>query len=1175
MATDLRKTKNARAAVAAKHDSFVQAQLTRAERRIRLLDAGAALLGFAALLCVFLVAAALCDRAWSLPAWVRQVGLVGFLLGGGVYLYFTLGRPLLYRLNPYYAAQLVEQTMPGAKNSVVNWLDLQHQNLPPAIHAAVGQKAAKDLAKTDVDRAFSARRVLWAGVVAAVCAIVFVACLVRVGGGSFYRVMAPFSFSSPEAPTQITITKPLNGDDTVTIDQAVTISAHLEGKIPDKVQVLFRSQEGDPYKTAIVTRQDRDFTAVIQPRDLGNGFLYKVVAGNVETPEYRITVRARPLLSRVEATYHFRPYLGWLDELHFGRSTFKMEAWRGTEILMEVRTNRPVKDAAVVLEFPDGSREERLVARTLADNPNAFQVKFPVDRSARYHLEYTTPEGERFYDLNPQEIVAKIDQPPQTADLTVPGRNTQLPCNGVLQVEGSATDDIGVKGLTLRMREVTQKIELQGKPYRSDKELRLTTGGYALKLAYKDYVDLNTMQTPDGKLLALQKDMVLEYWLEASDACDFPTPNPVVESKHYHVTLLPPEKDQQNLNDQREQAKQEQRKHEQKQDEALRKEGQTRAEEQQRHNEDMNRDKNGGESGQPKSADEKTGGAEKNKEDILRQADQIQKELDKERQRQEQKSEGKSGPQQPPAQAKDGGQGEQKPQPGQAKPEGSKPENPQNAGENKPAGQQSDPKNAPGEAKSDGKPDPSQKPGQNKPDKSPPNGTPKSEPKQQPTPQPQPDQRGEAKSAPSPQEKKETGENKPDAKPNSQECTKADCKNGGTTTNPDAKNAEPKPKPAPAPNTAEGKNAGPSNQGNDPKAQQKPGGSPMSGEAKPDSPPQKDDVARGEAKKDSPSGDPGAAKAEDVQKEAANLKSDDAQKRQDAAKQLEKIAKQAKDEQARQDAQKALDDAGVKEQQPGQTKGPPEKKESQGTIAKEFGEKKGKEIEKEGPKSGLAEAKPGPGELSPAAPKDLGQPQIHDDKVPVPKDPQDKEQQRRQREEQLEKLKQDLKNKGEFDEKKWKEFLERYAEKIDPRDVAMNKTRDVTVPPPSGPGGEDSPEVKNGEHREQKASMLQLREFLKSVDPQVLKEAGVSEDKWREFLKNYADLAIREELKKETLPAPKVGGQMQGTGGKRVNPGATSDSNAMSGSGRSQAPPGYRDAWKQFTRDLNSTDDKK
>ena len=42
-----------------------------------------------------------------------------------------------------------------------------------------------------------------------------------------------------------------------------------------------------------------------------------------------IRVRATPLLTAVQATYHFRPYVAKDDEEHYGRRTFKMEAELG------------------------------------------------------------------------------------------------------------------------------------------------------------------------------------------------------------------------------------------------------------------------------------------------------------------------------------------------------------------------------------------------------------------------------------------------------------------------------------------------------------------------------------------------------------------------------------------------------------------------------------------------------------------------------------------------------------------------------------------------------------------------------------------------------------------------------------------------------------------------------
>src|SRR5262249_56710137 len=118
--------------------------------------------------------------------------------------------------------------------------------------------------------------------------------------------------------------------------------------------------------------------------------------------------------------------------------------------------------------------------------------------------------------LTDRELSASPAIPP-VVEITAPGRDVQLPCNGVLQVEGNATDDIGVKSITLKMRVTklpgsdAKGPELKAKVYRSDAELRLPGGGYATALKYKDFVDLTTTQTPDGKPFALAAGAELEY----------------------------------------------------------------------------------------------------------------------------------------------------------------------------------------------------------------------------------------------------------------------------------------------------------------------------------------------------------------------------------------------------------------------------------------------------------------------------------------------------------------------------------------------------------------------------------------------------------------------------------------------------------------------------------------
>jgi hypothetical protein len=1133
MATELGSSKSAK--TAAKNDAFVNAQLARAEKRVRALDVGAALLGFAALVCVFAAALSLADRAWSLPPWARQLSLVSFLVGGGAYLYFTLARPLLYRVNPYYAAQRVEQTMPGAKNSVVNWLDLQQQKLPPAIRAAVGQKAAKDLSKADIDGAFSGRRLAWVGALAGACAAGLIACLIWIGGDSFFhlrRVFAPFSFGSP-APTTLTITRPEGGDETVTIKQPVFIAARVEGKLPDPkgpdaVKLLYRYEEDGPYLVRLMRHDGGEFTATVSANDVRDGFWYKVTAGDVETPEYRVNVRATPLLTKVQATYHFRSYVGRADEEHYARRPFRLEALRGTEVTLLVDTNRPVKQAYLVLEGKDGP--ERFPAKVVGDDGKAFRITHVIDRTTRYRLKYATPDNEEYADPTYQDLFAVPDNPPEVT-ITAPGRDTQLPCNSVLQVEGIATDDVGVKSIALKMRVTklpgsdAKGPELKAKAYRSDKELRLPSGGYATSLKYKDFVDLKTVQTPDGKPFAPAAGMELEYWLEASDACDYPQPN-VSESKHYRAQLIDAEKDPEKQQNERDQAKREQQKHEQEQNDALKKEEKSRQEKEQRQKEDARQEKDAASNKsekqdgktEPKQPEGDPGASadpaqQKQDEKVREEAEKLKRALEEQQRREHEEkhhASAKPDPKEEPA------------KPSEGKELGPKPDTPPSA------------------------PKPEQK----------------SDPQQQ---------SAATKPPPPPDQKKDSAQKKDEGKTSDQVCPRGECKNDGKSANPDNPKTVPKDTPSPAANKAEGKSAGKDNPGDDPKAKPKSGGSPMSSEGKPEPKPN-DDTKNAVAKDDKsadgnrpPKVDPAGAKPEDVANEAQELKASPGPGRKDAARQLDKIAQQAKDEKAREAAKKALEDAGLKPPPEAEAKQPPQTKNAQVEAAKPKDDpdpKKNKGTAKSSDQKDVPKAED----------KNLGKPPI-DDKTPEPDDPLQKKELQQKREEYLKKVEEQLRKQGDFDEKKWQEFLQRYGDKINPPEMSKEKERPPFVPEENLLKPDDPtppPATKDNKPRDDKATTLQLQKFMDAIDKKTLQKAGITEEQWRAFAKQYEDLAKREEA-----AAPQNKGPLVGTGSTRTNPGAKSNPNDPGAAGRTQPPPGYRDAWGKFTRDLSTPDEKK
>src|SRR5690349_8820374 len=127
MATDLEQ----RPKSGAKYESFVDQQLARVRGRVRALDAGRAFLLFLVVTLAYALTMAVLDRVFELQPMVRLVSFIVYAVVGVFLLGWTV-LCLVRRINPYYAAIQLENTLPDAKNSVVNWLDLRDEKLPSA-----------------------------------------------------------------------------------------------------------------------------------------------------------------------------------------------------------------------------------------------------------------------------------------------------------------------------------------------------------------------------------------------------------------------------------------------------------------------------------------------------------------------------------------------------------------------------------------------------------------------------------------------------------------------------------------------------------------------------------------------------------------------------------------------------------------------------------------------------------------------------------------------------------------------------------------------------------------------------------------------------------------------------------------------------------------------------------
>jgi hypothetical protein len=1157
MATDLRRVKST---TASKYDALVASQLKQAQTRIRVLDLTASLLGFAALSLAYIVGMVLCDSKLLLSPSTRQLSLYVFLAGAAVYLYWAVIRPLRLRVNPYYAARQVEQQLSNAKNSIVNWVDLHEQTLPPAIRGALSQRAAKDLSHVDLDRAISGRRAAWMGSLAGLCAIAFIASFFLLGPRPFLsllqRTFNPFAAAGVSTRTQLTLLKPEGGNATVTVGRGVNFVVEVNGKVPnpraaDAVKLLYRYEEGDPWlERMLIQEPSRDWTTSLSAVEVKNGFWYKITGGDAETEEYRVSVRAAPAITDFLATYHFRPYVARVDEIGRERD---LKALRGTEILLRVRTNRALREGRLEFEGKDGTATIR--GEVDPNDPHTLLVRFVLDTDGRYRLIFTSTDSEAYRDFDSYPVTAIPDRPP-TVDLTKPGKDIRLPVDALLHLEGKAGDDIGVKSLVLRMR-VVGGDKLSGKPYRSDEELRLADGGYPREMEYKDFIELSRVKSENGQPFPLHAGMELEYWLQASDACDYPHPN-VAESKHYRVLLTDPEKNQSKEKQEKQQAEKDKQQHEQKQDQKLQKENRDRKQERQqqqvRNKEEKNKSQNGSEGNQGTAGEKslpKEGGQANNGENKEKNGGQGENKSAKDEQSKTQQQSGEQSAEDQKIEeqikkalekkeAGKNGKGQSKPDTGnQGEGKGEQSTNPaggdKSKGENKGAGKR-DGKDT-GEGKDKGQPqagrDPSQGEGkgENAPrpgvgDKSEAKGGASSkqggrsgEDKGKPEPIPQP---REDKASGDPQASKGAGSGKPKPTSPGKDPTKIDS---APSEDKERSQGEREPK-----QTGEKKDNGAGNSGdrknegsrkNDGSAdKQQSNAKPSTGQGG------NEKLEKNENKQDAGTQQRDATTKE-IQDLARRLESKDAREREQAKQQLQRIQKEAADPEAREKAGEALKKMGEPD---GTTdKGPPKTGNNSTDKSKQEGKNGVKNEDAKG--DGSSDKKGGD--------KDKG-------RGPGQKDGQDKKN-----------------GKG----SSASESAE--GSQNTPGGNTPGGGGDRRNGETAGNRNDASSPTKPAKPLDHHAAQIQLEDFAKRVNKDILKEAGVSEEAWKKYLESKRkQLEPREKQRPEGASTPQQANQLPSMGGRTIQPAASGQGDAH-GPDRGQPPPGYRDAFRKFTKQMS------
>ena len=570
----------------------LDSEIQKAQERIRTIDVATSVLSLAVGALSYLFVIILLDSWVRLPDLVRQITFGIITLAGLAYLYWAVVKPLLLKVNPYFAAKLLENSTPESKNSLINWLDLKEQPLNPIIRDAVEKRAASELQSADVETAIPSKIPLRLGFLTAALflGLIVFALLVPDQFASFFRrALLPFQPTIVPTHTRLELIQPVA--DPVQVDpehapaldievapgEPVPFAVLIHGAQPKRVILEYQPTLTEkPVQREMQAPRDEQRTSpwtLTFPSDAipSDGLWFRIKANDGQTRQYRLVVSSRkpPSVSSVEAELTYPAYVNRSPT----RQAFApLRAMIGTKAMLWIQADQPVQDGNILIMVrnpedqrlqqhrrialkPLPNQDERSSARMLMLEEPITLTK-EMQPGAMYRIALTNMDGK--VGSSPEyPIEVEPDGIPRAEILSVhdqifalgqPLPQIELAVNDVVTVRGEVQDDVAVDSARLKLKlQNGPELGLWGSNV-SSSQLQ-EANGYPLPPAPVQFtLDLtkvsdllppaNGAGEPPAQFMQLKPDQILELWIEACDRAE-PESN-VGKSKVLLIKLKPP-----------------------------------------------------------------------------------------------------------------------------------------------------------------------------------------------------------------------------------------------------------------------------------------------------------------------------------------------------------------------------------------------------------------------------------------------------------------------------------------------------------------------------------------------------------------------------------------------------------------------------------------------------------
>jgi hypothetical protein len=424
----------------------VEALQSFRQRRTKLLMMRSVLVALCVLLLLLLLISLL-DRATFMPDGVRQaLSYAGYAAAIGAA--WWLGVRFIKETRQIHkTAALMENADPALRERLLSAVELSEgdrENDSAEFRGKLQDEVAAQLV------GFKAESVLpgsllafWKKALAGVAVLIAALCFVPDLHVAGFMARAALPFANLERPSsvKIKIVTPVKPDALVPMVSSVPLGVQIDGKMPGRVTVETRTDEGKSSRMELTSSGANRFEGSIT---IGQTSVhYRVKAGDAITAWHTMEARPRPRVLEFAKTVTPPAYTG-LPATTVANDSGDVTALEGSTVTVTLKTNQPIEKSAATLS-PDAK-----IVEVKATEPDKLVVSFAVDGKADgWQVALTAKESGFSNDENAAwRIETQPDLPPVVA-ITSPSEQVEVRSDDLVQIVGNATDDVGLAKVEL------------------------------------------------------------------------------------------------------------------------------------------------------------------------------------------------------------------------------------------------------------------------------------------------------------------------------------------------------------------------------------------------------------------------------------------------------------------------------------------------------------------------------------------------------------------------------------------------------------------------------------------------------------------------------------------------------------------------------------------------------